>query len=268
MLISSFAENRIDAPTRSVARFASVSSRARVAGDSSANTVSRSPVFAACSMSRTAASGPGCVTRQLRPATAAASAIAASALATAATVERRDVSASATTSLPSRVEAELLVDLGHRALRDRARLRGARGEHLVDATGVRDQRRAPLDEPARSARSSSSASLPLQSTQPMPAVVQPWCIHSTTSGGDIALCIVPIVGQSSGFPGSSRLTRFSSVTARREQLAQRLVVAEHRERDVVAERLATSSPCRRARAASAGSSSAARTPGTPCRSDG
>jgi hypothetical protein len=61
------------------------------------NTVSRSPVFAACIMSRTAASGPGCETRQLRPATAAATAIAASALATAAIVERRDVSASAIT---------------------------------------------------------------------------------------------------------------------------------------------------------------------------
>ena len=68
-------------------------SRARAAGTRCRDRRS----FAACSRSRTAISGPGCVTRQLRPATAIASAIAASALVTAAIVERRVPSASATT---------------------------------------------------------------------------------------------------------------------------------------------------------------------------
>ncbi len=93
--ISALGANRSEAPTRSVARRASASRPARVAGESSTSTVSTSPVRAACRTSRTAASGPRWETRQLRPATAAAMAIAASALATAATVDRRVVSASA-----------------------------------------------------------------------------------------------------------------------------------------------------------------------------
>src|ERR1700755_1290740 len=58
-----------------------------------------------------------------------------------------------------------------------------------------------------------SPSLALQSTQPIDADRQPAYIHATSSADDRILCMVATL-QSSGSPGSSRDTRYSSVTAR------------------------------------------------------
>jgi hypothetical protein len=51
----------------------------------------------------------------------------------------------------------------------------------------------------------------LQSTQPMPAVVHPSRTQALSASVEKIVCHCPIVGQSSGLPASSRITRFGSV---------------------------------------------------------